>query len=591
MYLTAEAITKTYSTRTLLDHVTLYLNKGQKVGVIGTNGTGKSTLLRILAGREEPEEGKVSCDPNIRLEYLPQNPEFPPQNTVLEQVFYGLSKEARSLAEYEAKSILTRLGLTDFERPIAQLSGGQRKRVALASALVHPCDVLLLDEPTNHLDSEMVSWLENYLCRWKGALMMVTHDRYFLERVVNQICELDRGHLYFTEGNYETYLALKNERMEMDAATQRKKLAILKREQQWVMQGAKARGTKSRERLARFEALKEETQVEEAGKLQIASLTSRLGKKTIELRAIAKAYGGSQVIRPFSYNLLREDRIGIVGANGSGKTTLLNLIAGRTQPDSGQVDVGETVKIGYFTQETPGMDENTRVIDYVREIGNAIKTPEGTLTAADLLERFLFTGEMQYNPISKLSGGEKRRLYLLSILAEAPNILLFDEPTNDLDIETLATLEDYLDTFTGAVIAVSHDRYFLDRVAEQIFAVEPNGEIRQYSGNYSDYEVKCKEEDEASKAPREKRVKEKPSGPKKLKFSFKEQREYETIDADIAALEKALAENRQEQGEKSADYLALESLQAQEKELSDALEHKLERWAYLTELEERIHAQ
>ena len=594
MLLSAESITKTYGTRVLLDRVSFYLEPGERVGVIGVNGAGKSTLLRILAGAEEPESGCVTRFPNVRLEYLPQNPEFAPGTTVLEQVLLGLSTDARALAEYEAKTILTRLGITRFEQRVEELSGGQRKRVALAAALARPCDVLILDEPTNHLDSEMVTWLEEWLQRFAGGLVMITHDRYFLERVTNRMAEVDGGKLYFYEGSYEDFLRRKAEREESARASERKRQSILRREYQWVMQGPTARGTKSRERLERYEALKHQSGPTERAGLELSSVASRLGKKTVELRGVSKSFEGRQVLRDFDCMLLRDDRIGIVGVNGSGKSTLLNLIAGCLSPDQGEVIVGETVKIGYFSQENPPMDGETRVIDYVKEIGERIETVDGVITASQLLEQFLFPADVQWSPIDKLSGGEKRRLFLLSILASAPNILLLDEPTNDLDIETLTILEDYLETFPGAVVAVSHDRYFLDKVARRIFVVEGDGRVTPYAGGYTDYLAALAERRRAEKKaekPAPKKEESRPSAPKKLKFSYKEQREYETIDADIAALEEQLADNQAQQSACGSDYVALQRLQEEQSQLESALEEKMERWDYLNDLAERIAAQ
>ena len=594
MLLSAESITKTYGTRVLLDRVSFYLEPGERVGVIGVNGAGKSTLLRILAGAEEPESGCVTRFPNVRLEYLPQNPEFAPGTTVLEQVLLGLSTDARALAEYEAKTILTRLGITRFEQRVEELSGGQRKRVALAAALARPCDVLILDEPTNHLDSEMVTWLEEWLQRFAGGLVMITHDRYFLERVTNRMAEVDGGKLYFYEGSYEDFLRRKAEREESARASERKRQSILRREYQWVMQGPTARGTKSRERLERYEALKHQSGPTERAGLELSSVASRLGKKTVELRGVSKSFEGRQVLRDFDCMLLRDDRIGIVGVNGSGKSTLLNLIAGCLSPDQGEVIVGETVKIGYFSQENPPMDGETRVIDYVKEIGERIETVDGVITASQLLEQFLFPADVQWSPIDKLSGGEKRRLFLLSILASAPNILLLDEPTNDLDIETLTILEDYLETCPGAVVAVSHDRYFLDKVARRIFVVEGDGRVTPYAGGYTDYLAALAERRRAEKKaekPAPKKEESRPSAPKKLKFSYKEQREYETIDADIAALEEQLADNQAQQSACGSDYVALQRLQEEQSQLESALEEKMERWVYLNDLAERIAAQ
>ena len=596
MLLSAEHISKSYGTRTILDDVSLYLEPGQKLGVIGINGTGKSTLLRILAGAEEPDGGSVSRDPNVRLDYLPQQPDFDPASTVLEQTFAGLSPEARELAEHEAKAILTRLGVPMFDQPVGELSGGQRKRVALASALVSGCDVLILDEPTNHLDSEMVAWLEDYLRAFKGALVMVTHDRYFLERVTDRLVELERGRLYFYEGNYDEYLERKTRREEMTQASERKRQAILRRELQWVLQGPTARGTKSRERMERYEALKAQAGPAETARMEISALSSRLGKKTIELHGVGKSFDGRTVLEGFDLMLLRDDRIGVVGRNGSGKSTLLDLIAGRLQPDSGTVQRGETVRIGYFRQEVPPMDPDVRVIDYVKEIGNTIETSEGRVTASQLLEQFLFPPEEQWAPIGKLSGGEKRRLFLLSVLASAPNVLLLDEPTNDLDIQTLSILEDYLETFPGAVIAVSHNHYFLDKMARRIFLVEGDGGVREYVGSYTDFQTARQAEERQARlsapaAPAEPKKGERPRGPGKLKFSYKEQREHETIEGEIAALEEPLAEVQAQQAAQATDYVALQALQARQGELEAALEEKMERWVYLSDLAERIAAQ
>ena len=590
MLLSAEQLYKSCGTRVLLDGASLYLERGDKVGVVGLNGAGKSTLLRLLSGAEEPDGGTVRLDPNVRLEYLPQNPVFPGEHTVLEQVVLGLSGDDRALAEYEGKMILSRLGVSRFDQPVGQLSGGERRRVALAAVLSRPCDVLVLDEPTNHLDSDMVLWLEDYLKKWKGALAMVTHDRYFLERIVTRIAEVEDGRLFFYEGNYDKYLSRKAERLEQEKAGERKRQALLRREYQWVMQGPTARGTKSRERLERYEVLKAQAGPAEKSTLELSARSSRLGKKTIELRHVTKAFDGRTVLRDFDCMLLRDDRIGIVGANGSGKSTLLNLIAGDLIPDGGEIEVGETVRVGYFRQEVPDMDGDTRVIDYVKEIGNRIETPEGMLTASQLLEQFLFPAEEQWSPICKLSGGEKRRLYLLSVLAAAPNVLLLDEPTNDLDLQTLAALEDYLDSFPGAVVTVSHDRYFLDRVARRVFAVEGDGTVKGYPGGYTEY-LEARRAEEAEKAPRpaapEKKA-DRPASPKKLKFSYNEQREFETIDADIATLEAQLAQVQADQAAQATDYVALQALQEKQAELEAALEQKMDRWVYLNDLAERI---
>lgn len=592
MLLSAENISKTYGTRPVLDGVSLYLDRGEKLGVIGVNGTGKTTLLRILAGAEEPDTGTVSRDPNVRVEYLPQAPLFQGERTVLEQVFADLDPTARELAEYEAKSVLTQLGITRFDQPVGELSGGQRKRVAMASALVHPCDVLILDEPTNHLDSDMVRWLEDYLRRFTGALAMVTHDRYFLERVVGRMVEVEGGKLAFYDGSYAKYLDLKAQREEMDRASERKRQSILRREYQWVMQGPTARGTKSRERLERYESLKNQSGPEEKAALELTAVASRLGKKTISLSHVSKAFGDQTVLRDFDLMLLRDDRIGVVGQNGSGKSSLLNLIAGQLTPDAGTIDVGETVRVGYFCQENPPMDPDIRVIDYVKDIGNRIETTEGAVTATQLLEQFLFPRDAQWAPIAKLSGGEKRRLFLLSVLAAAPNVLLLDEPTNDLDIQTLTVLEDYLETFPGAVIAVSHDRYFLDKMARRIFEVGDGGTVTEYIGGYTDY-FRAREAAEKASLPKSgpEKKQEKPTGPKKLKFSYKEQREYETIDQDIADLEAQITAVQTQQEQKASDYVALQNLQEQEAALTAQLEEKMDRWVYLSDLAEQIEGQ
>ncbi|WP_130868702.1 ABC-F family ATP-binding cassette domain-containing protein [Intestinimonas massiliensis (ex Afouda et al. 2020)] len=594
MLLSGERLTKIYGTRVLLDGVSFYVDRGDKVGVIGVNGTGKSTLLRLLAGVEEPDEGTVRPDPNVRLEYLPQNPVFSGERTVLEQVLAGLSDDDKVLAEYEAKTILNRLGVPRFDQKVGELSGGERRRVALAAVLARPSDVLILDEPTNHLDNDMVNWLEEELKAWKGALVMVTHDRYFLERIVTTMVEVEDGKLYTYPGNYDKYLERKAARLESEKASERKRQAILRREYQWVMQGPTARGTKSRERLERYEELKAQTGPAEKSSLELSARSSRLGKKTVELRGVTKSFGDRTVIRDFDCMLLRDDRIGIVGANGSGKSTLLNLMAGKLAPDAGEIEVGETVRIGYFCQEVPDMDGDTRVIDYVKEIGNRIETADGMLTATQLLEQFLFPAEVQWSPIRKLSGGEKRRLFLLSVLAAAPNVLLLDEPTNDLDIQTLSILEDYLDTFPGAVVAVSHDRYFLDRVVRRVFAVEPDGRVKGYPGGYTEY-LEARRKEEKPKVPREpapdKGKERQPAPRQKVKFTYKEQREYETIDADIAALEEQIRQVQGEQAEKATDYVALQELQTRQEELEAALEEKMERWVYLNDLAEQIAKQ
>ena len=592
MLLSAEHLAKDYGGKTLLKDVTLYLNAGDRVGLIGVNGTGKSTLLKVLAGVEAPDSGRVTRDPNVQLACLPQTPVMDDGNTVLEQVFHDFPAEFRALNEYEARTILTRLGITDFDQRIGELSGGQRKRVALATVFVHPADILVLDEPTNHLDGDMVAWLEQRLQRFTGALVMVTHDRYFLDRVTNRIAELSHGALYQYDAKYSGYLELKAQRLEMAAASERKRQQLLKKEREWIMRGCRARSTKSTERIARYEALKAQSGPEAEGSVAVATAASRLGRKTTELSHVSKSYGDKTVISDFSYTVLRDDRIGIVGPNGAGKTTLLNLIAGVLPPDSGTVDFGGTVKLGYFTQEGRELDPKQRPWDYIHEIASEVRTDEGRFSAAQMLERFLFTPELQYTEIGRLSGGERRRLYLLGILMAAPNILLLDEPTNDLDIETLTILEDYLDAFPGAVISVSHDRYFLDKTAESIFEVGPNGVVTRYEGNHGDYLRKRRSGEKTAPAP--KKAESAPRAqnrPQKLKFSFREQREYDTIDQDIADLEARLAACEADIAANASDYVKLQALADQKQALEAELEHKTERWVYLNDLAERIEQQ
>ena len=591
MLLSAEHLSINFGSRQLLDDVNFYLNEGDKVGVIGINGTGKSTFLKVLSGVTEPDGGTISRNPNVQISLLSQNPVMDEDATVLEQVFLHFPAEFRALNEYEAKAMLNRLGITDFSQKVGTLSGGQRKRVALAAALIHPADVLILDEPTNHLDSEMVAWLEDWLRRFKGGLVMVTHDRYFLERVVNHITELSRGKLYHYEANYSKYLELREQRQEMAEASERKRQSILRVEREWIMRGCRARTTKSKERIQRYEALLDQDAPETDEAVQMAAASSRLGKKIIELHDVSKSFDGRPIVSHFSYNLLRNDRIGIVGRNGAGKSTLLHLIAGELTPDSGTVDIGATVKIGHFSQEGRELDLSQRVYDFIHDIADEVKTDEGTFSANQMMERFLFPGDLQSVPIGRLSGGERRRLYLLSVLMEAPNVLLLDEPTNDLDVTTLSILEDYLQGFPGPILAVSHDRFFLDKLAESIFEVRGDGEIDRFTGNWSDWQAKRREaEAPAPKAEKPKPAQERPRE-RKLKFSFKEQREFETIDDDLAQLEADIAACQAEQAACGSDYVKLQELQARQTELEAALEEKTERWVYLNELKEQIDAQ
>jgi len=597
MILTAENIVKSYSEKALLNDITLYINEGDKIGVIGVNGTGKSTLLKILAGIEEADSGSITKKQGDRIIYLPQNPEFNENTAVLQQVFYNASNQTKELMEYEAKMILTKLGVTEFDRDVNLLSGGQRKRVAIASALVNRCELLILDEPTNHLDNDMVIWLESYLAKFKGALIMVTHDRYFLDRVTNKIVEIDKGNIYTYEGNYNKYLELKAMREDFLIASERKRQSILRKELEWIQRGVRARGTKSKSRIERFEELSSKSAPEVDDKIALSSVSSRLGKKIIEINNISKSYNNTKIIDDLEYTITKDARIGIVGKNGAGKTTLLNLISGRLQPDAGTIDIGQTVKIGYFSQESSEMNLSLRVIDYIRNIAEYVDTVDGKISASQMLERFLFTGEIQYNTIGRLSGGERRRLFLLSIIMNAPNVLLLDEPTNDLDIQTLTILEDYLETFNGAVIAVSHDRYFLDKVVNRIFEVVGDGSINSYNGGYSDYyderlynEKQFNAESSIDKTQIEKK-RETSDKPKKLKFSFREQKEYDTIDEDIANLEESIEKIEIDIIKNSTDYVKLQELVEQKDKLQANLDEKMNRWVYLNDLAEQIENQ
>ena len=590
MLLTAEHLSINFGMKQLLTDVNFYLNEGDKVGIIGINGTGKSTLLKVLAGTIEADAGRIVRNPNVQVSYLPQNPDMDDNATILEQVFLHFPADFRELNEYEAKTMLTRLGFADFDQKVGTLSGGQRKRVALAAALIHPADILVMDEPTNHLDSQMVAWLEERLRAFRGGLVMVTHDRYFLERVCNHITELYRAKLYHFEANYSKYLELKELRAEMAEASERKRQSILRTEREWIMRGCKARTTKSKDRIERYENLLNQEAPEADETLQMTAASSRLGRKIIELHGISKAFDGKTILENFSCNLLRSDRIGIVGRNGAGKSTLLHIIAGSLQPDSGHIETGTTVKIGHFSQEGRELDLSQRVYDFIHEIARELHTAEGTFTAKQMMERFLFPSDLQSVPIGKLSGGERRRLYLLSVLMEAPNVLLLDEPTNDLDVMTLSILEDYLQTFSGPIITVSHDRFFLDKLAEAIWEVKGDGRVERFTGNWSDWDKKREQEDAPVRAEKPKAVQERQKE-KKLKFSFKEQREFDTIDDDIASLEAAIEENQKAQMAAGSDFTKLQQLTDEQAELEAQLEYKTERWMYLTELKEKIDAQ
>lgn len=636
--ISVENITKVYTERKLFEEASFYVQEGEKIGVIGVNGTGKSTLLKILAGLEEADAGNVTRAKHIVVRYLPQNPVFDSELSVLDGVLAccnqnsGLQhssviKNAGNHAdiydqtqfwnlESDAKAMLTRLGVTDFSARVGELSGGQRKRLALVAALLVPCDVLVLDEPTNHLDSAMADWLENTLKKWRGALVMVTHDRYFLDSICSRIVEVDKGKIYSYETNYSGYLERKAAREEMQQAGERKRQAILRKEIEWIRRGAKARTTKQKGRIERYEALKNQAAPTVDGSVELSSITSRMGKTTIELSHISKAYGDKILIDDFTYIFLKNDRIGFIGPNGSGKTTLMKIIDGRISPDAGSVTVGQTIKIGYFTQEPEEdkaagiayMDAEEKVIDYIKNTAEYVRTEDGLVSASSMLERFLFPPSQQYSPIGRLSGGERRRLNLLRVLMEAPNVLILDEPTNDLDTKTLAILEDYLDSYEGIVITVSHDRYFLDRVVRRIFAFEEGGRIRQYEGGYTDYVNRLASE---GRLPGDTRQEETgraradiPAGEsentqksaarthgKKLRFSYNEQREYETIEDDIAALEDDISELEREMTVNATNSARLCELSAEKEQKERLLEEKMERWEYLEELAQRIEAQ
>lgn len=587
--LSAQNISKTYMERKVLDNVSFFLNEGDKVGIIGINGTGKSTLLRILAGADEADSGKIIRTTGIRISYLPQIPEFEEHGSVLEQVMLHLPADLKEAKEFEAKSILGKLGISDFTRDIGSLSGGERRRAGIAAALIQPSDILLIDEPTNHIDNETVTLLEEQLKKYRGAIVMVTHDRYFLNSITRKIVEVDKGRIYEYDGSYSTYLEQKAQREADAEAKERKNRTLYRQELEWIRRGVRARGTKSKDRIERFHELENRDIPQETEQLQLQSVSSRLGKKTIEIESVSKSVNGRQLISDFSCIIPRDARIGIVGANGAGKTTLVKMICGETEPDSGVITIGDTVKIGYFSQECENMDSSLKVIEYIRETADRIQTPDGTVTASQMLERFLFTPELQWSRIEKLSGGERKRLYLLKILMTAPNILILDEPTNDLDIATLTILENYLESFNGAVIAISHDRYFLDKMSSEIWELKGDGIVNRYNGNYSDYAEKQLHENEAEKVKKPAEKSERSfTGRRKLKFSFKEQREFETIDDDIACLEQQIADTENEISKCSSDYVKLQELSELKDSLECKLSEKMDRWVYLNDLAERI---
>lgn len=605
---TMENITKSYTDRILLDDVGFSINENEKIGVIGVNGMGKSTLLKVVAGIEEADAGKISMGNQVKICYLPQTPVFTPGTTILQAVVGGNMEEwNRWTIEADARSMLNQLGFADYEEKVEHMSGGQKKRVALVNALLTPADILILDEPTNHLDNAMSEWLENYLISFRGAVLMVTHDRYFLDRIATRIVEVDKGKLYSYPENYAKFVELKEERQNMALATERKRKSLLRTELEWLHRGARARSTKQKAHIDRIQAMQEMKDIQEEKQVLLTSAASRMGNKTIELSDISKSYGNHLLIRDYNYIFLKNDRIGIIGPNGCGKTTLLKIINGIVKPDTGTIEIGQTIRIGYFSQENEYMDDSMKVIDYVKEAGEYIQTSDGRITASQMLERFLFEGAIQWSKIEKLSGGEKRRLYLLRILMSAPNVLILDEPTNDLDIQTLTILENYLDGFDGIIIVVSHDRYFLDRTVRRIFAFEGEGAIRQYEGGYSDYLIRkeleglpdmtVKSMGVGSAAQTEKSGSENSAEDsratwkkhdKKLKFSYKEQREFETIDEEITALEEKIEVLDAQMLENASNSVKLNELLEKKEEVSQQLDEKMDRWVYLNDLNEQI---
>ena len=594
--LNIEHISKIYGEKTIFEDASFGIHEGDKIGIIGINGTGKTTLLRMVAGIEEPDAGQIVRQNGLRIAYLPQNPEFPQDETVSS---YALGKSAET--DWKVQSNLTKLGIAEYDTPLAQLSGGQRRKVAMAKVLASDFDVLLLDEPTNHLDEEMIVWLEEYLREYRGVVLMVTHDRYFLDKVSNRILEISRGNMYSYDANYSRFLELKAEREEMELASERKRQSVLRMELEWAKRGCRARSTKQRARLERLEALKNGKAPVQDQAVEMDSVETRMGKKTIELHHVSKSYGETKLVDDFDYIVLRNQRLGIIGPNGCGKSTLIRMIAGLIQPDAGEIEIGETIKIGYLAQEEPDLDTNQRVIDYIKDIAEYVQTRDGKISASQLLERFLFTPDMQYTPVCKLSGGEKRRLYLLSVLISGANVYILDEPSNNVDIPTLTILEDYLNSFSGIVITVSHDRYFLDNVVDRIFEFDGNGHLQQYEGGYTDYLEARKNRSAGtdSGVSLKKEVPEKKEGakewkqsrPAKLKFTFKEQREYDTIDDDIAALEEKIEKLDRDMMANATNSLKLSEITAEKEKAEAELEEKMERWVYLNDLAEKIEEQ
>lgn len=602
--LTMEHITKAYTDRVLLNDVAFSINENEKIGVIGINGMGKSTLLKVTAGIEPYDEGKISMGKQVKICYLPQTPEFEEGTTVLRAAIADNVNELNQWTiEADARSMLNQLGFYDYNEKVEHMSGGQKKRIALVNALLTPADILILDEPTNHLDNAMSEWLEEYLIGFRGAILMVTHDRYFLDRVATRIVEVDQGKLYSYPGNYSEFVKLKAERQDMALATERKRKSLLRTELEWLGRGARARSTKQKAHIDRIKAMQEIKDIQEEKRVVLDSVASRMGNKTIELENISKSYGNRKLISDYSYIFLKNDRIGIIGPNGCGKTTLLKIINGIVRPDSGTIEIGQTIRIGYFSQENEYMDASMKVIDYVKEVGEYVTTSEGKITASQMLERFLFDGAMQWSKIEKLSGGEKRRLYLMRVLMSAPNVLILDEPTNDLDIQTLTILEDYLDHFDGIIITVSHDRYFLDRIVNRTFSFEGDGKVRQFEGGYSDYLIRKELEGldtemslKGHAAATEGQLKKGESSSKdtwkqrkpKFKFTYKEQREFETIDDDIAKLEEKLETLDAQIAANATNSVKLRELMDKKEEAGNELDEKMERWVYLNDLNEKI---
>ena len=590
--LAAEHITKKYTLKKLITDATLYIGEHDRIGVVGINGTGKSTLLKLLCAQEEPDAGSVTRKNGLRVSYLPQMPDYGERRNSVEQVLFDAPKDVGATDEYEAKALLTQLGITDFESDVRTFSGGQKKRVALAAALIRPVDLLLLDEPTNHIDAQTIAWLEKRLAAYRGALMMVTHDRYFLDRVCNRIAELDGGGLYMHDGNFSYYLEQKAARLDMENAQARKRSSILRRELEWVRRGAQAWSTKQKARLQRFEEMSAIKGPQEEAKLTLSQASSRLGRRIIECEGLGKSMGGKRLFSGYTYTILRDERMAFVGPNGCGKTTMLRILSGELAPDEGTITIGETVKVGFFTQEFPKCDEKQRLIDFMRDIAEYVETPDGRFSASQMLEQFLFPPDVQLTPVNRLSGGEKRRLYLASILMAAPNVLLLDEPTNDLDIATLQILEDYLQGFKGAVVVVSHDRWFLDRVAGRLFAFEADG-INQYVCPFSDY-LEALEERAAQARPAAQAAQGAPAKrerQRELRMSFKEQREWETIDERMASLQQKLEELDAQIERYASDFMKLTELAALKEQTEEELAQAEERWLYLTDLAERIEAQ